>query len=272
MLKVLVVEDEELIRKGIVLATDWASIGCVVAGEAGNGEEGLRLALEQKPDIIIADIRMPKMDGLEMLKALRENGSDASVIILTSYSSFEYARTALRLGAVDFLLKPYHDGELEAAIEGLREEIDERKLFSEARTGSAASRADQYGSQPGTVTGSAGSAEETGSLVNKSRNTKMAIDYIEAHYADPNISVGSIANALEISEGHLSHVFKRETGMTILGYLTRQRIHAAQELLINTNYKVYEVCEKVGYRDITYFSATFKKVTGVSPTEFQNRM
>ena len=271
MLKVLVVEDEELIRKGIVLATDWASIGCVVAAEAGNGEEGLRLALELKPDIIIADIRMPKMDGLEMLKALRENGSEASVIILTSYSSFEYARTALRLGAVDFLLKPYHDGELEAAIGRLREEIDERKKASAARSDSS-SLAGPSASRKGAGSGSADPSEETGSLTNKSRNTKMAIDYIEAHYADPNISVGSIANALEISEGHLSHVFKRETGMTILGYLTRQRIHAAQDLLINSNYKVYEVCEKVGYRDITYFSATFKKVTGLSPTEFQNRM
>ncbi|MBQ9612745.1 MAG: response regulator [Lachnospiraceae bacterium] len=271
MLKVLVVEDEELIRKGIVLATDWASIGCVVAAEAGNGEEGLRLALELKPDIIIADIRMPKMDGLEMLKALRENGSEASVIILTSYSSFEYARTALRLGAVDFLLKPYHDGELEAAIGRLREEIDERKKASAARI-EPSSSAGPSASRKGAGSGPADPAQETGSLVNKSRNTKMAIDYIEAHYADPNISVGSIANALEISEGHLSHVFKRETGMTILGYLTRQRIHAAQDLLINSNYKVYEVCEKVGYRDITYFSATFKKVTGLSPTEFQNRM
>lgn len=247
MLKVLVVEDEELIRRGIVLATDWASIGCVVIAEAANGEDGLMLALEKKPDVIIADIRMPKMDGLEMLKALRDNGSDADVIILTSYSSFEYARSALRLGVFDFLLKPFHDGELEAVIRKLQKERSKKEETPAPELVITAAQAGQ------------------------SRNTELAIDYIAQHYSDPDISVSQIAEALDISEGHLSHLFKRETGLTILGYLTRQRIRAAQELLKTHNYKVYEVCEKVGYRDITYFSATFKKVTGVSPTEYQSR-
>ena len=123
MLKVLVVEDEELIRRGIVLTTDWASLDCVVIAEASNGEEGLKIALEKKPDIIIADIRMPKMDGLEMLKELRNNESTACVIILTSYSSFEYARSALRLGVFDFVLKPFHDGELEDVIRRFRDDL-----------------------------------------------------------------------------------------------------------------------------------------------------
>ena len=257
MLKVMVVEDEELIRKGIVMTTDWSSIDCLVIAEASNGEEGLKKALELKPDVIIADIRMPKMDGLEMLRALRDSDSTAYVIILTSYSSFEYARSALRLGAVDFLLKPCHDGELEAAIQRIsaREAAqDETGDINEPAAPSGRNEASVPDAQRG-----------------QSYNTKMAIDYIEEHYGDPGISVGSVAQALNISEGHLSHVFKRETGMTILGYLTRQRIHAAQSLLLTRNFKVYEVCEKVGYRDITYFSSTFKKITGVSPTEFQNR-
>ncbi len=249
MLKVLVVEDEELIRRGIVLTTDWASLDCVVIAEASNGEEGLKIALEKKPDIIIADIRMPKMDGLEMLKELRDNESTACVIILTSYSSFEYARSALRLGVFDFVLKPFHDGELEDVIRRFRDD-----LAKKARTPEP---------EPEPMT-----AAQAG----QSRNTKLAIDYITQHYSEPDISVSSIAGALDISEGHLSHLFKRETGQTILGYLTRQRIHAAQELLKTNNYKVYEVCEKVGYRDITYFSSTFKKVAGVSPTEYQSQV
>ncbi len=248
MLKVMVVEDEELIRKGIVLTTDWAMLDCVVIAEASNGEEGLAAALDKKPDVIIADIRMPKMDGLEMLKALRDNGSNASVIILTSYSSFEYARSALRLGVFDFILKPFHDGELEAVIRRLRDDLGKKAKAPVP--------------EPVSMT-----AAQAG----QSRNTKLAIDYIAQHYSEPDISVSTIAQALDISEGHLSHLFKRETGQTILGYLTRQRIRAAQELLRTNNYKVYEVCEKVGYRDITYFSSTFKKVAGVSPTEYQSR-
>ena len=112
MLKVLVVEDEEMIRKGIVLAVDWAALDCVVVGEASNGEEALAAVERYAPSLIITDLKMPKMDGIEMLRQLRERGNRAYVIILTAYDSFSYAQSALRLGAVDFLLKPFHDGEL----------------------------------------------------------------------------------------------------------------------------------------------------------------
>lgn len=116
MLKVLVVEDEEMIRKGIVLTVDWAALDCVVVGEAANGEEALQAARRYEPTLIITDLKMPKMDGIEMLQKLREQGCTVPAIILTAYDSFEYARSAMRLGAVDFLLKPFHDGELEQAV------------------------------------------------------------------------------------------------------------------------------------------------------------
>ena len=119
MLKVLVVEDEELIRKGIVLAVDWAALDCVVVGEASNGEEALDAVERLSPSLIITDLKMPRMDGIEMLRRLREAGNPVYVIILTAYDSFTYAQSALRLGAVDFLLKPFHDGELEQAVRGL---------------------------------------------------------------------------------------------------------------------------------------------------------
>ena len=98
MLKVLVVEDEEMIRKGIVLAVDWAALDCVVVGEASNGEEALAAVERYAPSLIITDLKMPKMDGIEMLRHLRERGNRAYVIILTAYDSFSYAQSALRLG------------------------------------------------------------------------------------------------------------------------------------------------------------------------------
>ena len=245
MLKVLVVEDEELIRKGIVLAVDWAALGCVVVGEASNGEEALSAAERLSPSLIITDLKMPRMDGIEMLRRLRERGSRAYVIILTAYDSFEYAQSALRLGAVDFLLKPFHDGDLEQAVLNVQKRM-----------------ADDGGMQsaplPGLKKG------------DKSKYVLEAMDYIGEHYADPGISVGSIAAHLGISEGHLSHTFKKETDYTLLNYLTRYRIHKSMELLRGGKLKVYEVAERVGYRDITHFSSTFKKVVGISPSEYQD--
>ena len=86
MLKVLVVEDEELIRKGIALAVDWAALDCVVVGEAANGREALEAVKRYHPSLIITDLKMPEMDGLEMLAALREQGNPVYVIILTAYA------------------------------------------------------------------------------------------------------------------------------------------------------------------------------------------
>lgn len=124
MLKVLVVEDEERIRKGIVLAVDWAALDCVDVGEAADGLQALKAVERYDPSLIITDLKMPNMDGIQMMEALRARGSRAYVIILTAYDSFTYARSALRLGAVDFLLKPFHDGELEAAVIKLRRRME----------------------------------------------------------------------------------------------------------------------------------------------------
>ena len=242
MLKVLVVEDEEMIRKGIVLTVDWAALDCVVVGEAANGEEALQAARRYEPTLIITDLKMPKMDGIEMLQKLREQGCTAPAIILTAYDSFEYARSAMRLGAVDFLLKPFHDGELEQAVLTLQKNLQAQSAHEIVLP--------KKGGQ--------------------SRYVLSAMDYIAENYANPNLTVGMVAQALGLSEGHLSHLFKKETEQTLLSYLTRYRIHKSMELLRDCRRKVYEVAESVGYRDIAYFSATFKRLTGVSPSEYQD--
>ena len=107
MIKVIVVDDERFVRMGIVGETDWGSLGCEVVGEAENGLDALELVHEKNPDLMICDIRMPKMNGLEMLKKLREEKNPVQVIFLTAYSEFSYAREALKLYAFDYMLKPF---------------------------------------------------------------------------------------------------------------------------------------------------------------------
>lgn len=241
MLKVVVIEDEELVRRGIVMAVDWASVDCEVVGEASNGEAGLELIARERPDIVVTDIRMPRMDGLEMLRQLREEGCGASVILLTAYSDFTYAQSALKLGAVDYLLKPFHDGELEAAVQRISGRGREQP-------------------RPG----------DFADISSKNRNVTQAIEYMNANYNDPELNVGAVARSVGLSEGHLSHIFKKETDYTLNGYITACRMHMAMHLLRERRLRVSEVAERVGYRDIAYFSSTFKKFTGSSPTEYQN--
>ena len=246
MLKVLVVEDEEIIRRGIVLTVDWAALDCVVVGEAANGEEGLKAVENYAPTLIITDLKMQKMDGIEMIRRLREDGNNAFVIILTAYDSFEYAQSALRLGAVDFLLKPFRDGELEGTITAIQNRMKES-------------------GNPGSLLALPGLKKG-----DKSKYVMGAIEYIDSHYGDPDITLSDVAAHLGISEGHLSHTFKKETDYTFLRYLTYCRIHKAMELLRDRQMRVYEVAELVGYSDITYFSATFKKTVGITPSEYQD--
>lgn len=242
MKKLLIVEDEEIIRKGIVLSIDWAASGCIVAGEAADGEEGLAQFAKLDPDCIITDLKMPHMDGLEMIRCLRERGCQAPIIILTAYDSFSYAQQAIKLGVSDFILKPFHDGELEEAV---------RRLLSQ----DSAPIPELSIETPGA----------------RSKYVLEALSYVADHYGEAGISVSEISRDLSISEGHLCHTFKKETGMTLVSYLTRYRIHKAMELLRDCRIRIYEATEQVGYRDIAYFSNTFKKLTGMTPSEYQDR-
>lgn len=279
--RVLVVDDEAPARNGIVNETDWEALSCEVAGEAKDGLEGLELARRVRPDLIICDIRMPKMDGLDMVRHLRGEGIAFSVIFLTAYSDFSYAQSAVRLQAADYILKPFAEGELESAI-----------LRFEERAGQEAARAGAGTQMAGTSAGGvqadaigagsqAGAAADGGAAADRliadltalpeeglSRYSRACADYITANFADKEISVKKIAEALNISESHLSHIFRKETGMTINSYLTGCRMAEAVRLLRTGEKKVYEIAELVGYRDLTYFSATFKKVTGSVPSDF----
>lgn len=247
MLKVLIVENEYYVRRGIVLTVNWTAMGCLIIGEASNGEEGLEAARKYRPDIILTDIKMPRMDGIEMLHRLREEGNEAYVIMLSAYSDFEYIQSALRLRATDYLLKPFHDNELERVIRSIRDRIDAQSASPAHDAFLRLKKGD------------------------KSKYVMEAMSYITENYADNSLSVSAIAQSIGVSEGHLSHVFKKETDYTMLEYISQYRIHMAMKLLKDCRAKVYEIANRVGYKDITYFSSTFKKMVGVTPSEYQDR-
>ena len=111
MYRVLIVEDEDIIRKGLAYTMDWMGMGCTIVGEAANGQEGLEKIEELKPDIVVADIMMPVIDGIEMIRIARQKFNFKS-IILTSYADFDYAKKAIDLDVSAYLLKPVDEDEL----------------------------------------------------------------------------------------------------------------------------------------------------------------
>jgi len=130
LLKVLIIDDEPFIRKGLEVLIDWESEGCTIAGEASNGKTALELLKKNKYDIIITDIRMPEMDGAEFVSIVKEkNLSQASIIILSGYYDFEYAKTAINCGCRDYILKPIQKDELLTSLRNILAEHKEKKTF-----------------------------------------------------------------------------------------------------------------------------------------------
>lgn len=259
MFKVAVIEDENLVRKGLILTTPWEELECEVIGEAVNGAEGLRLVKRLQPDIVITDIRMPGLNGLRMIEYLRKI-SRAEFIIISGYSEFEYAQQAVGLGVKDYLLKPIRPEKLHQVIRRVVQEVRKQKNLQKFQDGLE-------------------SVHESRVMLfkeyllhneidSKEHYVRAAIEYIKDHYQQ-NISIAEVAAHLHICKSYLFRIFKVETRYTFIEYLTYFRIKKAIELLQNKPVKIYEIAGQVGYQDYRYFSAIFKRYVGINPSDFK---
>ena len=258
MLKVLIVEDEEIIRRGLVYTIDWLSMNCTVVGAAENGKEGLAMLKRYETDLVIADIIMPVMNGIEMLEAAQSlEIKPFRSIILTSYSNFDYARKALHLQVADYLLKPVDEDELKNTINRIRGSLEENKAYSNIVAL--------------TKQRDIGKLVDWDVYLNKDtlKNSYVAqtLYKIRDQYNE-KISIESIAEEFDVSASYLSRKFKEATGQTFLELLTRYRIQKAIGLLKKGTYRVYEVSDLIGFSDYKHFCVVFKKYTKTSPTEF----
>lgn len=243
MYKVVIVDDEPLIAEGLKKIVDWDGYNCVVAGTASSGKEGLELVREQKPDILFTDIRMPGMDGLTMVAALRSEYENLQVIILTGYRDFEYARQALTLGVHRFLVKPSKMNELTEALETVVKKLDD-----------AGTSRDE--------------AEDEKSNANNFI-VSQAVAYIEAHYRE-RLQLTDVAAAVYVSHWHLSKLLNG-TGKSFSDILNEIRIQKARELMDDPSLHISDISEKVGFADTAHFSRVFRKYTGMSANEYRNK-
>ncbi|MFC4600361.1 response regulator [Cohnella hongkongensis] len=397
MWHMLVVEDEPIVRIGLRHLVDWESYGVVWKAEASNGEEALRLIEEQDIHIVMTDIRMPVMDGIELTKRIKERYGSIQVIVISSYDDFPYVQEALRLGVTDYLHKPtMAQEEIVAMLEKVLDNLDrtrtpapeaagstekEKNEFLKALlTGAAEEDEDrlvrQYGemglpelSEGVRLVGIRLSAASAGKedkrhgdssryaaakyfiekyvshdwggpvaedgpnellwlapaqardeprawaeylaelkknlakLLNVSlafsggglahdisqlraayaellrefgeaegpvgQAVRMTMEYVDRHFCE-DVSLAACAEVAHVSAAHLSRIFLKETGIHFSDYVIRKKMELAKELLRQTNLRVYEVAERVGYTHSHYFSKLFKEYVGVSPLDYRN--
>lgn len=127
MYKVLIADDEAIIREGIKCLLDWEGAGFTITAEAANGEEAYQKILSENPDAALLDIRMPKMMGIDVIRYAREHGYTGKIIILSGYSDFKYAQAAIRYGVCDYLTKPIDEDALLAILTSIKEQLDQNR-------------------------------------------------------------------------------------------------------------------------------------------------
>lgn len=243
MYRVVLIDDENIIVEGLRKVIKWVDYNCQVVGTACDGVEGTELIRSLRPDILFTDIRMPGMDGLAMVAALRSEFPDMQVSVLTGYRDFAYAQEAIRLGVTRFLLKPSKMDEIKEALETMVARLDKLPPREQAEEQTAASSF----------------------IVNQ------AMSYMEKNYAQ-KLTLQTVADCCYVSQWHLSKLLNRYAGKSFYDILNTIRIDEAKKLLADPKLKIGDICDMVGYADTAHFARTFKKVTGMSANEYRNTL
>ncbi len=346
MLKVLLADDDAVVNRGLKKLVPWEELDAAVIGEARNGQTALEQVFAYRPDLIISDIRMPVMDGLELCRRVSQAMVDVSIILLSAYEDFSYAKEAMSYGVKDYIIKPIDRPKLNQLIGRIRSasrRLEQRnrfysdfsgadiesRLFEMVKSGDKAAvtgffnaqfaglqsdggliremsfkymstlfqlfarldlKTETCGLDKGSVIARLFALKDIGELRNyvcgcycrlmdyvdsrrNSRAVNLAEDidrYVRAHFADPDLTVASMAEEFRISANYLSFLFRQVKGQNIGTLITRLRIEHSKEMLRDTRLAVGEVSRASGYLDMHYFSKVFKKSEGITPTEFRN--
>ena len=262
MIRLLIADDEKLERDALTeMVARRFDEHQVVLETAENGRKAADTAILWGADLILMDIEMPGMNGLDAARAVLAQRPGCRVIFVTAYSLFQYAHEAVHLGACDYLLKPVDPDELEASIRRAIRQIEtERKLEALAPI-----QQEQEPEAPAAPQEEGGDESSQNALV-----MAHVRRYLEDNYMF-DISLDSVGEILHISPAYLSAQFKKYQKMNFLDCLTELRINAAKELLNDPFRSSAEVASMVGYEDASYFARAFKKRTGVTPTQYRRQ-
>ncbi|SDX99585.1 response regulator [Paenibacillus sp. CF384] len=261
MLKAVVFDDEYIVIEALRTLIDWTGLAVELVGTAGDGISALELFRRVKPDIVLTDIRMPGMDGLQLIQEIMREAEDTCCIVFSGFNEFEYVKQAIQLGVTDYLEKPITDESVERSlhkavsrITSQRETKDIRRKWEESQR-ELVEKANLDGQTLGDDQAPKNSAVE------------RARTYIVQH-VNRDLSLQEVAEHVGMNAAYLSVLFKEETGETYIKFLTRYRMELAK-MLLRRGLKVNEVSERVGYHTYRHFSEVFKKCTGTTPGQYR---
>jgi len=247
MYKLIIVDDEIEIRKGISLYFPWDELGFEVAGQFENGRQALDFCCNSSIDVVLTDIKMPIMNGLELAKELSARKLNLKVVFLSGYREFDYAREALMYGVKSYIVKPSKFDEIYAEFLKIKSELDNLAI----------PKKDSF------------QTDLTQDKFNYYEQIIIIVKtYIDQHYSSATLDTA--AGLAHLSPFYLSNLFKKKTGENFSEYLTKVRMKKAAELLKDISLKFYQISDLVGFSNPKNFTRCFKKYYGKTPKEYRN--
>lgn len=247
--KVIIVDDEKNIRERLEKFFPWEQFDFEVVGTAADGVAAIQLVEETLPDLVFTDIKMSKMDGLQLSEKLYKYFPSVKVVILSAYNDFEYAQKAIQYNVKGYLVKPIMKSDfIELMSKLVSEGFFDKGHPEEVGTGLE---------NPMVADGK-----------NRSKYVAFAIKYAKEHYAE-SISLNDISKEIFIHEAYFSKLFNEEVGEGFNSYVNRIRIEHAKKMMLYTDHQLKDISDLVGFQSHSYFNRVFKKIVGASPLAFR---
>ncbi|WP_438445225.1 response regulator transcription factor [Gorillibacterium sp. sgz5001074] len=242
---ILMVDDERWVRTSLKKVIERSGLPFRVVQECSNGLEALDWLENHTVDVVMTDVKMPVMDGITMVRQLKERNLSPELVMVSGYDDFQFVQFALRAQVVDYLLKPVEVEDMGRCLASISERL-------------AKAQAQALAAVP------AEEPEETG----PESPIQTAIRHIRS-VLPGEVTLQDVAAKVHLNPSYLSQLFKQQMGINFVDYVLEQRMDKAKQLLSQTTLRISEIAERVGYSDIAYFSSTYKRVTGQTPSEFR---
>lgn len=240
MYRLMIVDDEYATLNGLSNYIPWGDLGFEVKSKASNGKQALENLQRQDIDVILTDIRMPVMDGMELIRRIREENLPIEIILLSAYRDFEYAKEGIRFGVHDYILKPTKYEEIKTVFANMKKKLDSRM----EEKNSESEEEEIYRSISGIVK-----------------------TYVEKNPGTANLE--DVSEIVNMNPQYLSRLFKKETGQNFSEYVMEMKMRRAQKLLCNSRYRIGEIGEMLGYTNSKNFARAFHARYGMSPREYR---
>lgn len=247
MYRLLIADDEYEIRKGLTEYFPWAEVGFRVEATAETGRQAADIVRSGRIDVVLTDIRMPVISGIELARIVFEEHLLVPVVFLSAYRDFVYAQSAIKYGVKRYVLKPTNHAEIKTTFLEIKRELD---LLAAPE-----------------ILDTDDKRRFDGKLGRSTTIVRLIKEYVAREY--PRATLQGAAQIAHLNPQYVSRLFKREVGEQFNEYLMRVKMRQAAQLLTDIGYHTYEVSEMVGYSNPKNFTRRFKRYFGISPREYK---